>query len=74
MFVDELETAQGLSKISKVSPNFAVWSRDTQETCLHMILKKSHSKALFGLGSESELKVGSQGLRGFNIYRESQKS
>ncbi|XP_023344392.1 transient receptor potential cation channel protein painless [Eurytemora carolleeae] len=56
VFVEELETALSLGKVSKVSPNFAVWSRDTQETCLHMILKKSHSKALLGLGSDSELK------------------
>lgn len=56
--MEELETALSLGKVSKVSPNFAVWSRDTQETCLHMILKKSHSKALLGLGSDSELKVG----------------
>ena len=37
------------------STNFAVWTRDTKETILHLILKKSQKKALMGLGSSSDL-------------------
>ena len=32
--------------------NWAVWSRDTEETVLHLVLKKSHKSALAGLGLE----------------------
>ena len=35
--------------------NFAVWTRDTKETVLHLILKKSHKKALLGVGSSADL-------------------
>ena len=37
------------------STNLAVWTRDTKETVLHLILKKSQKKALVGLGSSSDL-------------------
>ena len=53
VFVDEVDA--GLDK--GVLPNFAVWSRDTQETVLHMVLKKSHSKALAGLGDDASVAV-----------------
>ena len=41
-----------------VLPNFAVWSKDTQETVLHLILKKSHVKALEGLALHAQQSVG----------------
>ena len=36
--------------------NFAVWTRDTKETVLHLILKKSHKKALLNIGSSEDMK------------------
>ena len=51
MFVNAAEAAKG--KAHKVAPNFAAWSRDTQETALHMLLKKSHARAL-GASSKSQ--------------------
>ena len=43
--------------------NFAVWTRDTKETILHLILKKSHKKALLGVGSVSDLKIQDENYR-----------
>jgi len=51
VFVDAV--APGLA--GRVSPNFAAWSRDTQETALHMVLKKSNSRALYGVASEENI-------------------
>ena len=42
---------------ARVAPNFAAWSRDTQETALHMVLKKSNSRALYGVASPQEIEV-----------------
>ena len=53
VFVDAV--APGLA--GRVSPNFAAWSRDTQETALHMVLKKSNSRALYGVASEENIMV-----------------
>ena len=53
VFVDEVDA--GLDK--GVLPNFAVWSRDTQETVLHMVLKQSHSRALAWLGDDASVVV-----------------
>lgn len=36
------------------STNWAVWSRNTRETVLHLVLKKSHKGALAGLGLEQK--------------------
>ena len=36
--------------------NFAVWTRDTKESVLHLIFKKSHKKALQSIGSSEEMK------------------
>ena len=35
-----------------VTTNWAVWSRDTEETVLHLVLKKSHKVALAGTGRD----------------------
>ena len=35
--------------------NLAVWTRDTKETIMHLILKKSHKKAMLGISSQSDL-------------------
>ena len=50
-FIDHHQKLKGRAN----STNFAVWTRDTKETILHLILKKSQKKALLGVGSKSEL-------------------
>ena len=50
-FIDHHQRLAGRAN----STNFAVWTRDTKETVLHLILKKSQKKALVGLGSSSDL-------------------
>jgi len=52
-FVDHFQ--KHLEYQNSVISNFAVWSRDTKETVLHLVLKKSHKKALLGIASTSEL-------------------
>jgi len=46
---------RNISRQNSVLTNFAVWSRDTNETILHLVLKKSHKKAYLGIGSTSDL-------------------
>ena len=53
VFVDAVGAGGG----ARVAPNFAAWSRDTQETALHMVLKKSNSRALYGVASPQEIEV-----------------
>ena len=36
----------------QATTNWAVWSRDTEETVLHLVLKKSHKVALAGTGRD----------------------
>ena len=52
-FVDHFQ--RNISRQNSMVTNFAVWSRDTKETALHLVLKKSHKKAMLGIGSESDL-------------------
>ena len=52
-FVDHFQ--KNFTRQNSVVTNFAVWSRDSKETVLHLVLKKSHKKALLGIGSTSEL-------------------
>ena len=57
-------------KVNKT--NFAIWTRDTKETILHLILKKSNKKALLGVGLKSE--INEQDLnykKCFNVLMES---
>ena len=44
--------ANHTEKGSGVTTNWAVWSRDTEETVLHLVLKKSHKVALAGTGRD----------------------
>ena len=63
--VDQYKTKENQGNLV----NLAVWARDSHETVLHLILKKSHKKVLAGISRPAEMEKIEAGMDKRSIYQ-----